>query len=44
MKGRHEEILAYLSDGYSIRQTANLVGVSVSAVRRVRKQYAKDLL
>ncbi|WP_102409527.1 recombinase family protein [Vibrio cyclitrophicus] len=39
MKGKHEEILAQLNSGHSIRQTASLSGVSASTVQRVKKQY-----
>lgn len=44
MKGKHEKILALLSGGHSIRETANLANVSVSTVQRVKKQYAKSSL
>ncbi|WP_411994400.1 recombinase family protein [Agarivorans sp. DSG3-1] len=40
MKGKHEEILATLNSNHSIRETASLLGVSVSTVQRVKKQYA----
>ena len=43
MKGKHEEILAFLADGYSIRKTANQVGVSVSTVQRVKKIVVKTV-
>lgn len=40
MKGKHEEILAFLVGGYSIRKTAKLVGVSVSTIQRVKILYS----
>ncbi|MFL7019416.1 recombinase family protein [Vibrio cyclitrophicus] len=44
MKGKHEEILALLNNGHSIRGTASLAGVSTSTVQRVKKQYEKNSL
>ncbi|WP_102292161.1 recombinase family protein [Vibrio cyclitrophicus] len=44
MKGKHEEIIALLNNGYSIRETASLAGVSASTVQRVKKQYERNLL
>ncbi|MFS1465528.1 recombinase family protein [Vibrio lentus] len=38
MKGKHEDILAFLAGGYSIRATAVLAGVSASTVQRTKKQ------
>ena len=39
MEGKHEQILAFLADGHSIRKTANLAEVSTSTVQRVKAQY-----
>lgn len=44
MKGKHEQILALLNSGHSIRGTASLAGVSTSTVQRVKKLYAINLL
>ncbi|WP_146447162.1 recombinase family protein [Vibrio cyclitrophicus] len=44
MKGKHEEILALLNNGHSIRETANLSGVSASTVQRVKKVHVKGSL
>ncbi|MEZ9782341.1 recombinase family protein [Vibrio cyclitrophicus] len=44
MEGKHEEILALLNNGNSIRVTASLSGVSPSTVQRVKKQYGKNSL
>lgn len=40
MKGKHEQILALLAAGHSIRETARKVGVSLSTVQRVKKREA----
>ncbi|EGR2842063.1 recombinase family protein [Vibrio parahaemolyticus] len=40
MKGKHEEILALLAAGHSMRETASKVDVSLSTVQRVKKRHA----
>lgn len=40
MKGKHEEILALLSSGHSMRETASKVDVSLSTVQRVKKRHS----
>ena len=39
MKGKHEEILALLAAGHSMRETASKVDVSLSTVQRVKKRH-----
>ncbi|EHV5557757.1 recombinase family protein [Vibrio parahaemolyticus] len=40
MKGKHEEILALLATGHSMRETASKADVSLSTVQRVKKRGA----
>ncbi|WP_243975102.1 helix-turn-helix domain-containing protein [Vibrio natriegens] len=43
MKGKHEEILALLTAGHSMRETASKVDVSLSTVQRVEKRHSLTL-